>query len=93
MSLENKVLVRRRFQRSIRLDTDLNDINALHGFICPRTYTNALETLAEHSSQTGHGAYTWTGPFGGGKSSLAVVLAALLSPPGKLRSAALDQNI
>ena len=90
MSLKSKVSVRRRFQRSIRLDTDLNDINALHGFICPPTYANALETLAQHSSETGQGAYTWTGPFGGGKSSLAVVLSALLSAPGKLRNAALE---
>ncbi len=90
MTLRQKVSVRRRFQRSIRLDTDLNDANALHGFICPATYKNALNTLAEHASQTGHGAYTWTGPFGGGKSSLAVVLAALLNPPGKLRTAALE---
>ena len=33
-------------------------------------------------------AFTWTGPYGGGKSSLAVTLAALLGPNGPLRTAA-----
>jgi len=90
MSQFEQVSVRRRFQRSIRLDTDLNDIKALHGFICPPTYASALETLSKQASETGHGAFTWTGPFGGGKSSLAVVLTALLSPPGSLRKSALQ---
>ena len=89
MGRHSTVVVNRRFQRSIRLDTDLNDINALHGFICPPTFANALATLATQSRESGQGAYTWTGPFGGGKSSLAVVLSALLTKPDARRRAAL----
>lgn len=88
MELKHTVTVRRRFQRSIRLDTDLNDANALKGFICPPTFAHALATLAQQSNDASHGAFTWTGPFGGGKSSLAVVLAALLSPQGSRRNEA-----
>lgn len=89
MGLENKVSVRRRFQRSIRLDSDLTDPLALQGFVCPPTFAHALTTLADQFREAGHGAFTWTGPFGGGKSSLAVVLAALLSRRGPQRRAAM----
>ena len=35
-------------------------------------------TMAHHVSETGQGAFTWTGPYGSGKSSLVVALGALL---------------
>ena len=35
--------------------------------------------MARHVAETGQGAFTWTGPYGTGKSSLAVALSALLS--------------
>ena len=85
MGLENDVVVRRRFQRAIRLDTDLVDPLALQGFVCPPTFASALTTLSQQVKDAGHGAFTWTGPFGGGKSSLAVVLSALLTAPGAQR--------
>ncbi len=73
-----KVKVRRRFQRAMRLDTDRNDEGALQGFVCPDSFAQALMDMAQQIRETGHGAFTWTGPFGSGKSSLALVLAALL---------------
>ena len=36
-------------------------------------------TMARHVSETGQGAFTWTGPYGSGKSSLAIALSALLN--------------
>ena len=90
MSLSKDVKVRRRFQRSIRLDTDLGDPLALRGFVCPPTFAYALTTLSQQVKDAGHGAFTWTGPFGGGKSSLAVVLSALLSAPGAARKHAMS---
>lgn len=89
MSLKKDVVVRRRFQRSIRLDTDLGDPLALQGFVCPPTFAHALTTLSQQVKDAAHGAFTWTGPFGGGKSSLAVVLSALLSAPGAARKQAM----
>ena len=38
--------------------------------------------------RTGQGAFTWTGPYGSGKSSLAVALSALLSRDAALRKSA-----
>lgn len=79
MSLENRVTIARRFQRSIRIDTDLGDTNALEGFVCPQTSANVLITMARHVAETKQGAFTWTGPYGSGKSSLVVALSALLN--------------
>ena len=77
--LENHIRIARRFQRSIRIDTDLRDARALEGFICPESSAQVLLTMARHVSESGQGAFTWTGPYGSGKSSLVVALSALLN--------------
>jgi hypothetical protein len=79
MSLEDRVHVERRFQRSIRIDTDVTSIHALEGFVCAPSSREVLSTMARHIKETGHTAFTWTGPYGTGKSSLVVALSALLS--------------
>lgn len=88
MSLVDKVRVARRFLRSIRIDTDLGDYRALDGYICTQTTRDVLLVMARHVSDTGQGAFTWTGPYGGGKSSLAMGLAALLSTDDVMRQEA-----
>ena len=88
MKLAEQVHVARRYQRAIRIDTDFDDPSALEGFVCPQSSANVLETMARHALETGQGAFTWTGPYGSGKSSLAVVLSALLNGKGGLRSEA-----
>lgn len=84
-----RVFVAPRFTRAIRLDTDLGAPEALNGFVCPPSFGRALEVMATQIRRNGHGAFTWTGPFGSGKSSLAVVLAALLSGSGTRQDRAL----
>lgn len=79
MGLQDRVHVARRFQRSIRIDVDLGDPRALEGFVCPRSSSEILLTMARHVRDTGHTAFTWTGPYGSGKSSLVVALSALLN--------------
>ena len=79
MPLADRVTVSRRFQRAIRIDTDLGDPGALEGFVCPRSSAALLENMARHLSESGQGAFTWTGPYGSGKSSLAIALSALLN--------------
>ena len=44
--------------------------------------------MANQIMHTPQRAFTWTGPYGGGKSSLAVGLAGLLGPNGAIRAAA-----
>ena len=79
MALNERVRISRRFLRSIRIDADLGDVAALEGFICPQSSADVLITMARHVSETGQGAFTWTGPYGSGKSSLVVALSALLN--------------
>lgn len=79
MALRDHVHIARRFLRSIRIDADLGDAVALEGFVCPQSSADILSTMARHVSETGQGAFTWTGPYGSGKSSLVVALSALLN--------------
>ena len=88
MALADRVRVSRRFQRAIRIDTDLSDPSALEGFVCPRSFGMLLENMARHISESGQGAFTWTGPYGSGKSSLAVALSALLNGDAETRELA-----
>ena len=74
----DRVRITRRFLKSIRIDSDFGDAASLEGFVCPQSYAAVLFAMARHISETGQGAYTWTGPYGSGKSSLAVALSALL---------------
>ena len=86
--LKERVHIARRFLRSIRIDTDLTESSALEGFICPQSSKDVLMTMARHVSETGQGAFTWTGPYGSGKSSLVVALSALLNGSDSLRAQA-----
>ena len=95
MALADRVHIARRFQRAIRIDTDLADSAALEGFICPPSSADILKTMARHIAESGQGAFTWTGPYGSGKSSLAVAFSALLNGDGDLRyyaASVLDEN-
>jgi hypothetical protein len=88
MTLADHVTINRRFQRSIRLDSDLLREDALIGFVCQRSAADGLLAMASQITKTAQRAFTWTGPYGGGKSSLAVSLAGLLGPKGTIRTAA-----
>ena len=88
MELAKLVKINGRFQRSIRIDTDLNDIDFLTGFICPKSISDIINVMAKHIASTKQGAFTWTGPYGSGKSSLVVALSAALNGNRKLRDEA-----
>lgn len=90
MSLADHTHVTRRFQRSIRIDTDLHDPKALEGFVCPRSSAEVLSSMARHVAENRQGAFTWTGPYGTGKSSLVVALSAALNGNSKLRTEAAE---
>ena len=88
MAASDRVRIARRFLRSIRIDSDLGDAVALDGFICPQSSADVLITMARHVAETGQGAFTWTGPYGSGKSSLVVALSALLNSNAGLQKKA-----
>jgi hypothetical protein len=76
------------FQRSIRIDTDLNKEDVLNGYVLQPTAKHVLENLASSLVNSKQSAFTWTGPYGGGKSSLALLLSSLVSPNKKLKGQA-----
>ena len=88
MALAERVRIARRFLRSIRIDVDIGNAAALEGFVCPKSSAEVLLTMARHVAETRQGAFTWTGPYGSGKSSLAVALGALLNGNDQLRTEA-----
>lgn len=90
MSMAGRVHVAPRFQRAVRIDADVDDPRALDGFVCPQSAVQTLLTMARHVRETRHCAFTWTGPYGSGKSSLVVVLGALLGADARRRAKATD---
>ncbi|MCP4195908.1 MAG: ATP-binding protein, partial [Proteobacteria bacterium] len=86
--MSNPVAITPRFRRSVRIDTDFASATAIDGFHCPASFQAAVTFMAAHVADTEQGAFTWTGPYGGGKSSLAVALACLFGAPKPLREQA-----
>lgn len=78
LPLSEVVRISRLYQRSIRIDADLGRSDALDGYVCHATARGVLESMSKQLTQGNQRAFTWTGPFGGGKSSLAVALASTL---------------
>lgn len=87
-NLKKNVAIGRQFLRSINLAADLGRSDALDGYICQESARNLISTMAHHLNETEQRAFTWTGPYGGGKSSLALALGSLVSPNKTLRDKA-----
>lgn len=86
--LSDIVLISRQYQRSIRVDADIGRVDALSGYICHATASAIVDSMCKQLSDTNQRSFTWTGPFGGGKSSLAVALASALHADKSLRAKA-----
>ncbi len=90
MLLADKITISRQFLRSIRIDLDWGNEAALRGFVCQTTAQHVIESMCHQFVATRQAAYTWTGPFGGGKSSLALAFASLLGGDSKVRTMAAE---
>ncbi|KDR27147.1 hypothetical protein [Caballeronia zhejiangensis] len=86
--LSEHVKIAQHYQRSIRLDVDLGRMDALEGYLCHSTAHLVLESMSRQLIETNQRAFTWTGPFGGGKSSLALALASAIGRDRSLRAKA-----
>lgn len=73
------IQINRRFARSARLDADLNGTPPLVGYVLQASVEKALTTLALSQIESKQGAFTWTGPYGGGKSSAALLMANMVA--------------
>lgn len=77
--LSDIVSINRRFARSARIDTDLKGTPPLVGYVLQASVAKALAMLASSQIENRQCAFTWTGPYGGGKSSAALLLANLIA--------------
>lgn len=77
-TLSEIVRIERRFARSARLDADLKGTPPLVGYVLQASTRKSLEALATSQRDTCQGAFTWTGPYGGGKSSAALLVGNLV---------------
>lgn len=74
--------VPKRFLRSVQLERDFHDPNALDGYILTPAMTAAFQRVAAGlGTNSGQRAWRITGDYGVGKSSFALVLAHLLRHP------------
>jgi hypothetical protein len=78
-ALAQRVEINRRFARSARIDADLNGTPPLIGYVLQASVAKALSTMAAAQIESHQGAFTWTGPYGGGKSSAALLVANLIA--------------
>ena len=86
--MTDPVAIAPRFRRSVRIDADFTMAAAIDGFHCPASFQTAVRFMAAHVADTEQAAFTWTGPYGGGKSSLALALACLFGAPKPVREQA-----
>lgn len=78
-TLSKIVEVERRFGRSARVDADLQGSPPLVGYVLQPSVRKALRTVASNLADSGMASFTWTGPYGGGKSSAALLVASLVA--------------
>ncbi len=83
--------VRGRFQRSVRIDTDLANENPLDGYSFNDSAWEVLRQVFANLTTTQQRAFTWTGPYGAGKSSLALFLTSLVGADADLRKIATEK--
>lgn len=86
--LSDIVQISGQYQRSIRIDGDIGPAAALDGYVFHATASSVVDGMCLQLTGTRQRCFTWTGPFGGGKSSLAVALASALHSDSGLRKKA-----
>jgi len=78
--VEKNIINPKRFFRSVRLETDINDVNSLQGYNLTNHVLSVLSRIEEGlQDNNNERAWTITGPYGSGKSAFALYLANLLS--------------
>ena len=87
MTLAEQYSIAVRHQRSTRIDSDLS-VEFFSSLVYHGTAQTALETLLRQFGQTNQSAYTLTGPYGSGKSTIALLLTGLLNADKTIYDAA-----
>ena len=83
--------INRHFQRSIRIDNEISK-EFLEHFIFHDAGKKTLNQIANSFMNTNQSGFTLTGPYGTGKSSLALFLQALISDNSKIKKLAVNKS-
>jgi hypothetical protein len=83
--LIDHVAVLPHYQRSIRFDADIGREDVLKSYVMTSSGLATLSELSKFLIDGNQAAFTWTGPYGTGKSALAVYLSALADRDSKIR--------
>ena len=90
-TLADAIAVRARFARAANLERDHARIEPLDGYIVTARALDVVERIATAAaSGRAGGAWSLTGPYGSGKSSLALLLDAALGGSSQTRRVALQ---
>lgn len=87
-TLSDVIDIKRRFLKSINLNLDFGRYDAIDGYILQSSTQKLLHTLGHHLTHTQQKAFTLTGPYGTGKSLLALTIASLAGGTDTLRNQA-----
>ncbi len=91
ISLDSVVAASGRFARSANIERDIAATEPLDGYIVTARALDIVHRLAATAAATtAGGAWSITGPYGSGKSSLAVLLDGVFGEAGSVRHAALS---
>lgn len=89
--LAESVAVAPRFARSANLERDAARLEPLEGYVVTARALDVVERIAAAAvTGTAGGAWSLTGPYGSGKSSLGLLLDAAFGPPGEARRMATE---
>jgi energy-coupling factor transporter ATP-binding protein EcfA2 len=89
---ESIIEINQRYKSSTRIDVDSANLNPfIDDFIVHGTAINVLDTVSREFEGSTQRAYTITGPYGSGKSTIALFLSCLLSTDSEQRSYALNK--
>lgn len=86
VTLSDKIAVLGRFARSANLERDISRAEPLDGYVVTARALDVIERIARTGAHgPAGGAWSVTGPYGSGKSSLALLIDAALGEPNKPR--------
>ncbi len=89
--LSDHVSTQARYSRSANLERDVDCVEPLDGYVVTSLALDVVKRVADvaQSAKAG-GAWSLVGPYGSGKSSLALLIDAAFGPKGSKRSLALS---
>lgn len=90
-TLADVLRVRSQFARSANLERDAENVEPLDGYVVTARALDVVERVTAAALGTAGGAWSITGPYGSGKSSLALLLDAAFGSPGRARECALTK--